>query len=483
MLRRGRWLAVALLLTPVVAAAQTPAQQQVRQRLGAPGIADTTTAIALSAAFRAAADQTLPAVVYISVEQAPLGAQNDQIPPGFRDLLPPGFGPQQPRRGSGSGVIVDAQGHILTNNHVVAEASQLTVRLVDGREYRAKVIGGNLETDIAVIKIDPAPGESLPTAPLGNSDNLRVGDWVLALGNPLGLNFTVTAGIVSATGRQISGGDLQLESFIQTDAVINPGNSGGPLIDLFGRVVGINSAIFGSDRFVGYGFAVPITLARRVMSDLLEFGYLRRPQLGVAVASVTAVEAELYDLDEVRGALITGVQDDLPAQRAGLRIGDIILSVNGTRVQDHSDLITRLAGLRPSEEVTLGILRDGRRQEVRVTLGEFPRPDVAAGRTPQPQQEEPEQVLGFSVTALTPQLAQRYGYRGEGGVMVVGRPQGSAATVVAEGTILLAINGRRVRSPADVREVARGIRPGQPVELRVYDEDMGEVLRVYRTRQ
>ncbi|HSJ29884.1 MAG TPA: trypsin-like peptidase domain-containing protein, partial [Longimicrobiales bacterium] len=186
MLRRGRWLAVALTLTPVVAAAQTPAQQQVRQRLGAPGIADTTTAIALSAAFRAAAEQTLPAVVYISVEQAPLGAQNDQIPPGFRDMLPPGFAPQQPRRGSGSGVIVDAQGHILTNNHVVAEASQLTVRLVDGREYRAAVIGGNLETDIAVIKIDPAPGESLPTAPLGDSDNLRVGDWVLALGNPLG---------------------------------------------------------------------------------------------------------------------------------------------------------------------------------------------------------------------------------------------------------------------------------------------------------
>ncbi|HSK19762.1 MAG TPA: trypsin-like peptidase domain-containing protein [Longimicrobiales bacterium] len=483
MLRRGRWLAIALLLTPVVATAQTPAQQQVRQRLGAPGIADTTTAIALSAAFRAAAEQALPAVVYISVEQAPLSARNDQIPPGFRDLLPPGFGPQQPRRGSGSGVIVNADGHILTNNHVVAEASQLTVRLVDGREYRAEVIGGNLETDIAVIKIDPAPGESLPTAPLGDSDNLRVGDWVLALGNPLGLNFTVTAGIVSATGRQISGGDLQLESFIQTDAVINPGNSGGPLIDLFGRVVGINSAIFGSDRFVGYGFAVPITLARRVMTDLLEFGYLRRPQLGVAVQPVTATEAELYELREVRGALITGVQDDLPAQRAGLRIGDIILSVNDTPILDHSDLITRLAGLRPNQEVALGVLRDGRRQEVRVTLGEFPRPDVAAGPAPEPQQEEPEQVLGFAVTALTPQLAQEAGYRGEGGVMVTGQPQGSAANVVARGTIVLAINGRRIRTPGDVREVARGIRPGQPVELRVFDPEMGEVLRVYRTRQ
>src|SRR5690606_8897074 len=159
-------------------------------------------------------------------------------------------------------------------------------------------------------------------------------------------NFTVTAGIVSATGRQISQGNLELESFIQTDAVINPGNSGGPLIDLFGRVIGVNSAIFGSDRFVGYGFAVPITLARRVMSDLLEFGYLRRPQLGALVGPVTAVEAELYNLDEVRGALITAVQDDLPAARAGLRMGDVVLSVNDTPVQDHGDLITRLAELR-----------------------------------------------------------------------------------------------------------------------------------------
>ena len=482
MQRTGRWLAI-VLLVPTSAIAQTPAQQEVRERLGTPGIADTTTAVALSAAFRAAAERVLPAVVHIAVEQGPMAMREREpmpLPPGFGDLFPQ---PRGPRRGSGSGVIVDSEGHILTNNHVVADASQLTVRLVDGREYSARLIGGNVETDIAVIKIDPTDGATLPTAVLGDSDHLRVGDWVLALGNPLGLNFTVTAGIVSATGRQISGGDLQLESFIQTDAVINPGNSGGPMIDLFGRVVGVNSAIFGSDRFVGYGFAVPITLARRVMSDLLEFGYLRRPQLGVQVGPVTAVEAEIYDLRQVRGALITGVQEDLPASRAGLRIGDIILSVNGAPIQDNADLITRLANLRPNQEVTLGILREGRRHDVSVTLGEFPRPDLPQQRAAQTQQEAPEQVLGFAVAELTPQRAQRAGYRGEGGVMVVGTPQGGAVRVVAEGTILLSINGRRVRSPQDVRDIARTLAPGSAVAITVFDPEMGEVLRTYRTRQ
>ncbi|HEX2167247.1 MAG TPA: trypsin-like peptidase domain-containing protein [Longimicrobiales bacterium] len=481
MLRRGGWLAIALLL-PVSAAAQTPAQEEVRERLGATGIPDTTTAVRLSAAFRAAAERALPAVVYISVEREPLAMQREQmpmLPPPFRDLVP-----QQrvPSRASGSGVIVDREGHILTNNHVVADASQLTVRLVDGREFTAQVIGGNVETDIAVIKIEPA-GEELPTAVLGDSENVRVGDWVLALGNPLGLNFTVTAGIVSATGRQISQGNLELESFIQTDAVINPGNSGGPLIDLFGRVIGINSAIFGSDRFVGYGFAVPITLARRVMSDLLEFGYLRRPQLGVAVSPVTAVEAELYELDEVRGALITGVQDGLPAQEAGLRIGDIILSVNDEPIEDHIELIARLANLRPNEQVVLGYLRDNDRENVTVTLGEFPRPDLPEEREPPLQQEPAEQVLGFAVTELTPELAQRAGYRGEGGVMVASIPQGGAAQAVRQGDIILSINGEPVRSVEDVREEAEDIAPGSAVALTVYDPAMGEVLRTYRTRQ
>ena len=475
----ARWLAIALLL-PAPISAQTPAQQQVRQQLGPPGVADTTTALALSAAFRAASERVLPAVVFISVVQEPTAMMQDEIPLPFR--FPQG--PRQPRRGSGSGVIVDAQGHILTNNHVVADASELTVQLVDGREFSARVIGGNVETDIAVIKID-APGESLPIAVLGDSDGVRVGDWVLALGNPLGLNFTVTAGIVSATGRAITQGNLQLEAFIQTDAVINPGNSGGPLIDLFGRVIGVNSAIFGSDRFVGYGFAVPITLARRVMGDLLEFGYLRRPRLGVSVKAVTAVEAELYSLPEVRGALVTSVQDDLPAQRAGIRMGDVVVSVNGSPIVAETDFITRLARLQPNEEVTLGIIRDGRPQNVRVTLGEFPRAEATDAPAEASPDEAPAQVLGFAVTDLTPQIAQEVQYLGEGGVIVRQVMPGSSAARagIQRGSIVLAINGQRVNSEAQVREIAGRIAPGSPIAVIVYDANLGEVLVPYRARQ
>ena len=478
MSRTTRWLAIVLLL-PVPVLAQTPAQQQVRQQLGPPGVADTTTALALSAAFRAASERVLPAVVFISVVQAPTATTQQEIPLPFR--FP---GRQQPRRGSGSGVIVDAQGHILTNNHVVADASELTVRLVDGREFSARVIGGNAETDIAVIKID-APGESLPIAVLGDSDGVRVGDWVLALGNPLGLNFTVTAGIVSATGRAISQGNLRLEAFIQTDAVINPGNSGGPLIDLFGRVIGVNSAIFGSDRFVGYGFAVPITLATRVMSDLLEFGYLRRPQLGVSVKAVGAVEAELYSLPEVRGALVTSIQADLPAQRAGIRMGDVVTSVNGSPIVDDTDFVTRLARLQPNEEVTLGISREGRPQNVRVTLGEFPRPDRTDTPVGPSPDEAPAQVLGFAVADLTPQIAQDVQYRGEGGVIVQQVMPGSGASRagIQRGVIVLAINGQRVNSAEQVREIVGRIAPGAPIALIAYDGDLGEVLLTYRARQ
>jgi serine protease Do len=346
------------------------------------------------------------------------------------------------------------------------------------------VIGGNVETDIAVIKID-APGESLPIAVLGDSDGVRVGDWVLALGNPLGLNFTVTAGIVSATGRAITQSSLQLEAFIQTDAVINPGNSGGPLIDLFGRVIGVNSAIFGSDRFVGYGFAVPITLARRVMSDLLEFGYLRRPRLGVSVNPVTAVEAELYSLPEVRGALVTSVQDDLPAQRAGIRMGDVVVSVNGSPIVHDTDFVTRLARLQPNEEVTLGIIRDGRPQNVHVTLGEFPRAETTPTPAEASPEEAPAQVLGFAVTDLTPQIAQEVRYRGEGGVIVrqVMPGSGAARARIGRGSIVLAINGQRVNSEAQVREIAGRIAPGSPVAVIVHDANLGEVLVTYRARQ
>jgi serine protease Do len=448
-------------------------------------IPDTATAAALSAAFRAASERALPAVVYIASEQqAQVVARPDlleRLPVPFRDMLPVPDGPTRPRTGSGSGVIIDAAGHILTNNHVVAEATRLTVRMVDGREYSARLVGGDVASDVAVIRIEPRDGERLPVAQLADADNVRVGDWVLALGSPLGLDFTVTAGIVSAKGRRMPGG-AGIEAFIQTDAVINPGNSGGPLIDLYGRVVGINSAIFGSDRFVGYGFAVPITIARRVAQDLLEYGYLRRPRIGLAVRAVDAVDAELYGLREIRGAFVVGVEHDGVARTAGIRAGDIVSALNGTPIRDDGDFIARLAELRPQQEATISLLRDGRPLTLRVRLGEWERPEpqrAAAAEQPAGQGD----VLGFTVRDLTPADAQRVQYSGEGGVVVdtVSR-FGAAVGFVGPGQIVLAVNGQRVSAAAQVREIASRMRPGDPVSITVYDPRYGETVRNYRTR-
>jgi serine protease Do len=479
---------VALLATPFRAFAQDP-QREVRERLGGGGRPDTTTALALSAAFRSASERTLPAVVFISVEQRQQAlARPDQIPPSLRDFFGGSQGPQPPQQGTGSGFIIDTRGHILTNNHVVADAARLSVRLVDGREYNARVVGADVSTDIAVIKIDPRPGETLPTAPLGESDNLRVGDWVLALGNPLGLDFSVTAGIVSAKGRQMPGANDALESFIQTDAAINPGNSGGPLIDLFGRVVGVNSAIFGSTRFVGYGFAVPISLARRVASDLLEFGYLRRPRVGLFVRAVQAVDAEINKLPEVRGALISSVEPGGPGEAAGLDAGDVVLSVNNERIRDDADLITRLASMRPGQQVSLGIAHQGKPATVTIKLGEFPRPPKAAEAAPPDSAPRHQQVLGFSVRDISQADARGQQFTGKGGVVVDEVPQYGAAYLagIRSGFILLAVNDKPVNNAEDVRRIAQDIKPGSAVSLRFFNSGLtppAPMVLNYRTRE
>ena len=436
--------------------------------------ADTATAVALSSAFRSASSRALPAVVFIAVEQ-----RAQQVPPQLREFFG-GDSPHQP--GTGSGFIIDAQGHILTNNHVVADAARLTVRLNNGREYSAKVVGADVSTDIAVIKIDAQNGERFPVVTFGDSDGLRVGDWVLALGSPLGLDFTVTAGIVSAQGRQISGETI-LEAYIQTDAAINPGNSGGPLIDLFGRVIGINSAIFGMDRFVGYGFAVPSNIARRVMADLIQYGFLRRPYLGVRVGPVQAVEAELYKLPDVRGAFIHAVEPNGPAGRAGIRAGDILLTLNGQQLRTDTDLITRLTALRPEADVTLGVHRGGNTQDIRVKLGEFERPASQPAPPPVEQPEGVEQLLGFAVRDLTQMDRDRYSVRD--GVIVTRSLQYSAAWTngIKENVIITAFNGQPVKSADELRKAARDVRPGQPVSVTLSNRDYGEFVVNYRTRQ
>jgi serine protease Do len=467
------------------------ARREVQEQLGELAPLDTATAARLSNAFRAAAQRALPAVVYVGVEREARmtsgnGRSPSQIPESLRQFF--NIDPSQPappQEGNGSGFILDDEGHVITNHHVVEGATRVIVRLVDGREYDAEVIGSDDDTDVAVVRITPHEGEQLPTVSFGSSDQLRVGDWVLALGNPLGLDFSVTAGIVSAKSRQVPGdlSQTRLDAYIQTDAAINPGNSGGPLVDLLGRVVGINTAIYGGgSRFVGYGFAVPIDLARKAIGDLLEYGYVRRPQLGVLIGDINAVDAEAYRLPEVRGAEITNVQPETPAARAGLRPGDVILAIDDERVDNATDLTTRLARLQPNQRISVDLWRNGRQQDVQVTLGEFARTEPTA-QAPA-QADRPEHALGFSVRPLTPEIAREIGYEGTSRAVIDEVRQFSPAqrAGLARGIVILAINGQDVATVDEVERIARAVEPGTVVSMRIFAPSIGETVVNYRLR-
>ena len=453
---------------------------------------DTSAAYALSAAFRSASAQALHAVVYVGVERAATTVQNpnapmQDIPEPFRRFFQ--FGdPDQPLevppgQGAGSGFILDSDGRVVTNQHVVQGASRIVVRLQDGREFDATLVASDPNTDVALLELDTAE-EDLPTVTFGDSDNLRVGDWVLALGNPLGFDFTVTAGIVSAKGRQLdTQNQARLESYIQTDAAINPGNSGGPLVDLTGRVVGMNTAIAGGgSRFVGYGFAVPVNLVKRVLEDLKEYGHVRRPRVGVTVGNVRAVDAEAYGLDKVGGAQIVTVEKGTPGDRAGLRPGDVVLTLDGNQIQNSTDLTTRLAQQHPGDRVTLGVWRDRRNSNVSLTLGEF-QMDEAATR-PAADREETANLLGFTVEPLTAQIAGRFNYDRQSGVVVNGVSRTSpAAAGIPTGSLILSINGQAVEDSEDVRDIANGLRPGAVVSVRLVHPERGETVYNYRARR
>jgi serine protease Do len=426
-------------------------------------------------------------VVYVQVERSAEAARRGQRPPGTPDPFEFFFGPQAPpgqlppQVGSGSGFIFDAEGHVVTNHHVVADASWVLVRLVDGREYRAEVVGSDEASDVAVLRIQPREGETLPAAELGSSDPLQVGDWVLALGSPFELEATVTAGILSAKRRQLTGRQTALEAFLQTDAAINPGNSGGPLVDLGGRVVGINTAIVGGPAFVGYGFAIPIDLARKVVSDILQFGEVRRPQLGISVRTVNAVDAEAFGLAEIRGANVATVVPDSPAEKAGLQIGDVIVAVEGEAIDDAADLTTTLAERQPGDRVTLSVIRAGNRQEIEAELGRF------ATEEPELQRRAAQasaEKLGFQVQGLTAALAERFGHERSDGVIISEVVPFSAAANagVRPGQILLRVNGQEVGTPADIERIAQGLGAGEVVSLRLIAPELGETFVNYRLR-
>lgn len=399
-----------------------------------------------SETFRDAVRAVLPAVVYIQVEAQ--AEPQVYVHPllGFRQVPPQDM---PPAMGSGSGVIFSEDGHILTANHVVQEADRVLVVMHDGRQFEARVVARDPSTDIAVVRIE---AENLPVAELGESASLELGDWVLAVGSPLGLRFTVTAGVISAKERAI--GILEqnaapdqaapLESFLQTDAPINPGNSGGPLVDLSGRVIGINTAILNpaqTGTWAGYGFAVPIDLARRVALDLIRYGEVRRAYLGVLLQDLTPADVKVYGLENAEGAEVAMVAPDGPAGRAGLRLGDVIVSINDEeRVASRAQLMSELAELDPGTTARLGVIRKGERMEVPVQLG-----TVTSGVRPAaPREPSGPAKLGFAVAEAR-----------DGVVVADVRPYSPASRAgIRQGMRIHSVNGRNV---SNIRDFAQAV--------------------------
>jgi serine protease Do len=442
-----------------------------------------------SQAFTSIADHVTPAVVSIQTERRATTRANPrqrgQVPPGledFFDQFDPRRQQQQPSRGSGSGFIVSADGYVLTNNHVVADADRVNVTLMDKRVFKARVVGRDPSTDVAVLKIE---GGKFPSVTFGNDLSTRVGEWVLAIGNPLGLDFTVTAGIVSAKGRS---GELRglyessyaIVDYIQTDAAINPGNSGGPLVNIRGEVIGINSAIASQTGFyAGYGFAIPITLAKSVMEDLIAHGRVRRAVLGIAINEVTPEDAEAAGLKEIRGARVDGFTGEpSPAERAGIEVGDVIVAINGQPVDRVASLQRIVRGFEPGQRVTVDVMRFGERKTVTVPLTEAPQEtQVAARQNDAIENASVSNVkLGISVEPVPVELARQANLGADARGLLVrevdldgpANQQLFARTdVIAE--VLRPAPRRAVKTVADLERALSRVRDGDIVSLYVYN--------------
>ncbi len=421
--------------------------------------ANNGSGLTMRASYADVVEKTAPAVVTVRSERK-VAAQQQNLPfndPMFRqffgDKIPQMKQPQpQIERGLGSGVIVSADGTILTNNHVVAGASEVKVDLPDKQTYTAKVVGTDEPSDLAVLKIE---AENLPTLSIGNSDAVRVGDVVLAIGNPLGLRQTVTSGIISAKGRQTGLSDGSFEDFLQTDAAINQGNSGGALINTNGELIGINSQILSpSGGNIGIGFAIPANMAKSVMQQLMSGGKVRRGQLGVGIQDVTSALAENFGLKEIRGVIVNSVSQGSPADKAGLKRGDVITNFNGANISDGNDLRNKVAQTAPGTEVSIGFLRDNKEQTATVTLGEF-QPQKNVEETESPNGEPSQGKLGLSLQQLTPQIAQQLGLKNVSeGLVVMEVQPGSAADEagIGQGDVITEINRSAVNSIDDVKQ-------------------------------
>jgi serine protease Do len=445
-------------LAPTSVAQEGESQDPIASRYSAMAMGDSP--------FVAVVDGVLPAVVSVDTKRT---IRRSADP--FREMFREFFGERRYREyygdeeryrefevpGSASGFIFDAEGYVLTNNHVVNEADEIEITLSDGREFEATIVGQDPSTDIAVIRIEGARGAELPSVELGDSDAVRVGDWAIAIGNPLELAGTVTVGVISAVGRvdlNIRGGTPLYQDFIQTDASINFGNSGGPLVGIDGKVVGVNTAI--NPGATGIGFAIPINLAKNVAESLISEGKVVRGYLGVIPQEITRELAEARGIDVEKGIMIASVEDGTPADEAGLEPGDVVLAFAGVNVIDVPQFRRVVAGVGPGEEIEIEILREGRRKTLKAELAE--RPDTSAS----PEEPEPEkraEWFGIDVVDLDDPLAEELNVDAEEGVLVVSIESGSPAADggLLVGDVIIKIGSESVGNLSDYRRIMKDI--------------------------
>jgi serine protease Do len=429
--------------------------------------------------FTPLVEEASPAVVNISTRQKvpdrSVAAQQglpdlEGLPPMFREFFERSI-PQVPRnpggrqreaQSLGSGFIISSDGYIMTNNHVVADADEIIVRLSDRSELEAKLIGADPRSDVALLKVD---GKNLPTVRLGKSEDLKVGEWVLAIGSPFGFDHSVTAGIVSAKGRSLPSDSYV--PFIQTDVAINPGNSGGPLFNLKGEVVGINSQIFTrSGGFMGLSFAIPMDVAMQVADQLKAGGKVTRGWLGVVIQEVNKDLAESFGLEKPAGALVAQVLEDGPADKGGLQVGDVILSLDGKPIIMSADLPHLVGNLKPGEKAELDVVRDGSRKKISVTIGTLPEEGQEIAANGMPGGELSNNRLGVTVVELTAE--QKKGLDLKGGVVVKDVLDGPAAMIgLRPGDVITHLNNQAIDSTSTFTQVAKDLPKNRSVSMRV----------------
>ena len=469
----------ALLLIPLLAA---PALAQPRAE---PKLDPRAVLRALEDAFSAVADRVTPAVVNVStVPRRGLPGAGEESPERFKEFFGEEYyerffrrRPREDARASGSGVLVDPKGYVLTNNHVIENAQDINVRLSDGRKFPAKLVGRDPKTDLAVLKVDaPAP---LPAAELGDSDQLRVGQWASAIGNPFGLDRTVTGGIISATARTRVG-VTQYENFIQTDASINPGNSGGPLLNLDGKVIGVNTAIVAAGQ--GIGFSIPINQAKDVMRQLIAAGRVVRGWLGIAIQDVTDDLSGSFGVKEREGVLVADVMKGGPAEAAGMKPGDVIVELNDGPIKEVPELQRRVASVAPGHLVRLTVIRDKRPVRLDVKIGEMPSDE------PAPAAAQDEEGWGLSVEPLTGEAALRLNLPVSSGLHVTDVVPGSPAdrAGLRRGDVVLEVGRKPVADPRALYQALAQLKPGERTLVYVHRPGGGgrsEYLVMERSRQ